>query len=65
MNHEDVEQQNLIDRYVGESLGEDEKIAFENHILGCPACQDAVTWAQDLRAGLDDASANKAGFESP
>lgn len=53
MNHEQIIQSNVIDRYLMGQLPAAERVAFEEHFVGCPDCvaqlQLTETFRQDLR----------------
>jgi hypothetical protein len=52
MVHEEIEAQNLAERYVMGKLSADELDRFEEHFVDCPRCQDSLEAAERLRAAL-------------
>ncbi|HEY4562152.1 MAG TPA: zf-HC2 domain-containing protein, partial [Thermoanaerobaculia bacterium] len=52
MNHTDVEEQNLVDRYVMGKLSADEAERFEDHYLSCPECLDRLELAESMQRGF-------------
>jgi hypothetical protein len=52
MDHREIEDQSLAERYVAEGLSAEERQAFEEHLVDCAHCQDLVEEAERLRAGL-------------
>jgi hypothetical protein len=35
MNHHEIEQSEILERYVRHQLAEDERLAFQEHYFGC------------------------------
>ncbi len=52
MNHQDIEDSDLVEAYVTDRLGEPARAEFEEHLVDCPECLDRVEAAQGLGAGL-------------
>ncbi len=53
MKHPEIEQHDVVERYVAGKLTSDEEARFEEHYLDCPACIGAVEDAERLRRGLE------------
>ena len=54
MNHSDIEEHHVVERYVAGKLAPREVARFEEHYLDCAACCDAVEDATRLhRTGFD------------
>lgn len=49
MEHQEVQQMDMIDRYLSGRLTEEEASRFEEHLLECPACLEQVRWAEDFQ----------------
>lgn len=60
MEHAQIEENNLIDRYVRGTLPVDLRGAFEEHFLDCPECLQQLELARGLREGLRLAAAELA-----
>lgn len=52
MDHEQIEQFNIVDRYVMSRLVEEESVQFEEHFIDCPQCIDRLKTARGLTQGL-------------
>jgi Putative zinc-finger len=52
MNHHDIDERSLPERYVSGTLSSEEASSFEEHLLECPECLDRVERNVDLRDGL-------------
>lgn len=48
MNHDHINEFNLIDQYVLGKLSADEAEAFENHFIDCPECVDQLNMTRSL-----------------
>src|SRR5690349_17576955 len=48
MNHDHINEFNLIDQYVLGKLSTDEAEAFENHFIDCPECVDQLNLTRSL-----------------
>jgi hypothetical protein len=48
MNHDQINEFNLIDQYVLGKLSADEAEAFENHFIDCPECVDQLNVTRSL-----------------
>jgi len=52
MNHQQIEEHNVADRYLMAKLSDAERIEFEEHFIDCPACIDLLETTDRLRRGL-------------
>lgn len=52
MDHPDIDEHNVAERYVAGRLSEEEAALFEEHYLDCQACIDRVEDAERLQRGL-------------
>src|SRR5262245_43099411 len=52
MNHQGIEETDLVEAYVTDRLGPDERAEFEAHLVDCPECLGRVEAAQGLLGGL-------------
>jgi hypothetical protein len=52
MDHADIEEADLVSRYLLHRLSAEEEQAFEAHIVDCPACLDRLDETKRLRDGL-------------
>lgn len=52
MNHEDIAEQNIAERYLMGKLSPDESTRFEEHFVDCPLCLDNLEATERLRAAL-------------
>jgi anti-sigma factor RsiW len=55
MMHQDIEGQEIIERYVRNQLSPEERRAFEEHFFGCEECFAKLQIMERFIAGLDDA----------
>ena len=55
MMHQDIEDQEIIERYVRNQLSSEERRAFEEHFFGCEECFAKLQVMERFIAGLDDA----------
>jgi hypothetical protein len=54
MNHQEAENTKATERYLLREMTEQERLAFEDHYLGCAECLEAVTFGADfLDAGRE------------
>ena len=60
MNHEYVEQNEVVDLYLMGRLGPDEAAAFEEHYLSCDGCLEQLELAEGFQAGLKRVAAEDA-----
>jgi hypothetical protein len=60
MDHRQIEDDAVVERYVRDALGPDERIAFEEHLMECPECVESLGWAEDFRGALRTAAAESA-----
>jgi hypothetical protein len=69
MNHEQVDQFNLIDRYLMGKLAGEELVGFEEHFLDCPRCiarlQTTDHFLQDLRRVNTEQTFSPAATQRP
>lgn len=59
MDHQEIQQADLIDRYLAHRLTEEEAVRFEEHLLECPACLEQVRWAEDFQDSVRAAAARE------
>ncbi len=52
MNHREIEERSIPDRYVRGRLEPEERELFEEHMLDCETCQEEVEVTQSFRAAL-------------
>ena len=52
MDHQTIEDSDLVEAYVTGRLADTERTEFETHLVDCPACLDRVEATQGLAAGL-------------
>jgi hypothetical protein len=52
VEHREVENDAVVDRYVTGRLPAGERAAFEEHMVDCPECVQEVAWAEDFRGSL-------------
>jgi putative zinc finger protein len=52
MDHQGIEESDLVEAYVTNRLADAERAEFEAHLVDCPECLDRVEAAQGLAAGL-------------
>lgn len=57
MNHRELEEREVIERYVQGRLEGEEASAFEAHLLECSECFEKVRWSEDLGRALRAAAA--------
>ena len=60
MNHPDIEERQVIDRYVMGTLPPDEAERFEEHYLSCPQCLDQLALAESMQRGFKRAAGQDA-----
>lgn len=58
MTHEEVERDDIVDRYVRRDLDAAVSAAFEEHFFACDACFDAVRAADGLQGAVKAAAAD-------
>jgi hypothetical protein len=56
MNHADIEEQEIVDRYVMGKLPAAEAERFEQHYLSCPECLDQLDLAESMQRGFKRAA---------
>ena len=52
MEHPQIDDEHVVDRYLGGELPEAEVERFEEHLFECEACLTAVEWGEELRRGV-------------
>jgi hypothetical protein len=57
MLHSQIENEEIVDRYVRNQLAPAERQAFEEHFLGCDDCFEKLQTAERFAAGMRDAAA--------
>jgi hypothetical protein len=57
MMHPQIEDEEIIERYVRNQLAEEERKAFEEHFFGCDACFEKLQEMDRFVAGMRDAGA--------
>src|SRR5262245_40229917 len=57
MMHPQIENEDIVDRYVQRTLAPEQQDAFEEHLFACSECFEKVQDAERFRAGVRDASA--------
>lgn len=55
MMHQDIEDQEIVERYVRNQLSPEERRAFEEHFFGCEECFEKLQVMERFIAGIDDA----------
>src|SRR5260370_28797405 len=55
MMHQDIEDQEIIERYVRNQLAPEERQAFEEHFFGCEECFEKLQATEQFIAGIRDA----------
>ncbi len=57
MQHRDIEEREIVDRYLQGRLPEEEATEFESHLLDCGDCYEQVRLADDMGQALRTAAA--------
>lgn len=52
MNHDYIEQHDIVDRYLRGRLASEEGEQFEEHLIDCPQCIDRLKTTRDFKQGL-------------
>src|SRR5436305_672995 len=60
MDHADMEEQQIVDRYVRGTLPAEEVARFEEHYLSCPVCLDRLDLAESMNRGFKRAAGQDA-----
>jgi anti-sigma factor RsiW len=60
MNHAEIEEQQIVDRYVRGTLPAEEVARFEEHYLSCPECLDRLDLAESMSRGFKRAAGQDA-----
>ncbi len=59
MDHTTIERQGVIELYLAGQLSGEEEVRFEEHLLGCSSCLEALDEAEDFRQSLRAAVAER------
>jgi len=65
LEHERIESDGVVERYVLGTLSTEERDAFEEHLVGCADCAARVDWTSDLRAALAAEAAGRSISSGP
>jgi hypothetical protein len=65
MEHKQIDDDNLVDRYVRGTMPVDLRTEFEEHFLDCPDCLEQLKLANSLRDGLRLCGADLAAAAEP
>lgn len=57
MDHPNIEDQNVVDRYLAGELSADDEARFEEHLFACADCLEQVEAGEDLRLGMREVAA--------
>ncbi len=57
MDHREIEDHDVVERYLEDALAGDEEARFEEHLLECAECFERVRWDDDLGRSLRAAAA--------
>ncbi|MEM7585545.1 MAG: zf-HC2 domain-containing protein [Acidobacteriota bacterium] len=57
MDHPQIDEQDVLERYLQGRLDRDDELAFEAHLLECEECFEQTRWADELGQGLRAAAA--------
>ena len=60
MNHQIIERDQIVERYLAGRLSVDEERTFEEHYLRCPACLDRLDVETDFQIGIQQVAAEDA-----
>ncbi|MEA2604383.1 MAG: hypothetical protein QOF89_5375 [Acidobacteriota bacterium] len=60
MEHEQIAEQNVVQRYLMASLTPEEEELFEEHLLECADCRRQVEWEEDFQGSLHAVVAEEA-----
>ncbi|HSS50030.1 MAG TPA: zf-HC2 domain-containing protein, partial [Thermoanaerobaculia bacterium] len=60
MNHAEIEEQQIVDRYVRGTLPAEEVARFEEHYLSCQECLDQLDLAEAMNRGFKRAAGQDA-----
>src|SRR5436305_7670054 len=60
MDHADMEEQQIVDRYVRGTLPAEEVARFEEHYLSCQDCLDKLDLAESMNRGFKRAAGQDA-----
>lgn len=58
MNHQEIEQSEIVERYLQQRLTNDERLAFQEHYFACDECFQQVRTMAQFIAGVQNASRN-------
>lgn len=59
MDHGQIEERDVVERYVQGTLPPSEAEAFEEHLVGCAACFERVRWTESFGGALRAAAAQE------
>jgi len=60
MEHPQIDDEKVIDRYLVGRLSSEDEALFEEHLFACGACLEKVEWGDELRRGLRAVAAEDA-----
>src|SRR6185295_16338820 len=60
MDHADIDEQHVVDRYVRGTLPAEESARFEEHYLHCQDCLDRLDLAESMKRGFQRAAGQDA-----
>lgn len=60
MRHQEIEEHQLIDRYLMGKLPPEEAARFEEHYLSCPQCLQELEWGEKMARGFKETAARPA-----
>jgi hypothetical protein len=60
MEHEQIAEQNVVQRYLMGSLAPEEEELFEEHLLECAECRRQIEWEEDFQGSLHAVAAEEA-----
>ena len=63
--HREIEDREIIERYVRNQLSAEERRAFEEHFFGCEECFEKLQATERFTAGIRDACSRGLLEESP
>lgn len=59
MDHQEIQQMDMTDRYLAGRLTEEDASRFEEHLLECPSCLEQVRWAEDFQDAVRSVGAQE------
>lgn len=60
MDHPEIEDSQVVERYLAGRLPEEDEARFEEHLFACTACLEQVEAGEELRRGLREVAAEEA-----